>query len=250
MIMRILTFLYGIGSYALGMGSLVYTAFWLIDLTPNALDAASGTMTAAGVAINLALLALFALQHSGMARPSFKAIWTRVIPAELERSTYILASAVAMAVFFYGWQPLGGDIWRVENGPAYVAILAAYGLGWAVLVSSTFCIDHFDLFGLRQVWLHLRGLPYRELSFVQRGLYRFVRHPIYVGWFLVIWISPVMTVSHLMFALGTTVYILWAYRIEERDLRAALPEYDRYAEEVPAFVPGAVSAPRPVAERA
>ena len=238
MIPRILNFTYGLVCYALGMAALVYTAFWLIDLTPNALDAADGAMSLTSVAINVGLIAFFALQHSGMARPAFKARWTRVIPASVERSTYILASAAAMAVFFIFWQPLGVDVWRIENGTAYAGILAAYAAGWGVLVYATFCINHFDLFGLRQVWLNLRGMPYTELSFSQRGLYRLVRHPIYSGWFLVIWITPVMTISHLLFAIGTTAYILWAVRLEEADLRAVLPEYDAYAAAVPAYFPG------------
>lgn len=238
---RLFNFSYGVFCYIAGMASLVYTAFWLIDLTPRALDSADGTLTATRVAINVGLIALFAVQHSGMARPAFKAWWTQIVPPAIERSTYILVSSLAMGLFFAGWQPLGIELWRLESGPGYVAILAAYAAGWTVLVYATFCINHFDLFGLRQVWANLRGLPCEELTFAQRGLYRLVRHPIYTGWFLVIWISPVMTVSHLLFAAGTTAYMLRAVRLEEADLRQALPEYAEYAQRVPAFVPGKVA---------
>lgn len=235
---RILTFVYGLICYTAGMASLAYTAVWLINIVPNALDAprTGGVVTA--LVIDIALILAFSLQHSGMARPAFKKRWTRIIPKSLERSTYVLASALAMGLFFVYWQPIGIELWRLESGPAYTAVLVAYAIGWAVLVSATFFINHFDLFGLRQVWLNLRGQPYRDLSFTSRGLYQFIRHPIYLGWFMVIWIAPVMTVSHLVFAIGTAAYILIAVRIEERDLLAALPEYQQYREEVPMVIPG------------
>jgi protein-S-isoprenylcysteine O-methyltransferase Ste14 len=247
MIARFLTFAYGLVCYAAGMAALAYTAFWLIDMTPNALDAPSSGNLFYAVGINILLLIGFAIQHSGMARPAFKRRLTQVIPASMERSTYVLASALAMAVFFAFWQPIGVDLWRVESGPLYTGILVAYGIGWATLVSATFFIDHFDLFGLRQVWFNLRGQPYRDLSFTSRGLYQFLRHPIYLGWFMVIWIAPVMTVSHLVFAAGTALYILLAVRVEERELMAALPEYEKYCSETPMIIPRIGSRRKPVA---
>ncbi|MEM1435601.1 MAG: isoprenylcysteine carboxylmethyltransferase family protein, partial [Pseudomonadota bacterium] len=192
---------------------------------------------AQAIAVDFALIALFALQHSGMARPAFKAWWARMVPPALERSTYVLASALALGAFIAFWEPLGGTLWRIESGWALTAIYAAVAVSWAVLLSATFCIDHFDLFGLRQVWLAARQQPYAERSFMTRGLYRLVRHPIYLGWFLVVWITPVMTLSHLFFALLLTGYVLKAIRWEERDLMAALPEYAAYREQVPMVLP-------------
>lgn len=230
--------LYGLLCYGVGMAALGYSAFWLIDLTPNALDGPGSDQIGLAILIDTALIALFALQHSGMARPTFKRVWTRIIPAASERSTYLLCTGLIMGLWFYAWQPIGLELWRIDSGPAYTAILALYAAGWCVLVSATFFINHFDLMGLRQVWLNLRGLPYQDLPFMVRGLYGVVRHPIYLGWFMVIWFAPVMTVAHLLFAVLTTLYIIRAIRWEEKDLLEALPEYDAYRQRVPSIIPG------------
>jgi protein-S-isoprenylcysteine O-methyltransferase Ste14 len=193
---------------------------------------------------NAALLAVFALQHSIMARKKFKEAWTRIVPEPAERSTYVLASSAALMAMFYFWQPMGGEVWNVESGPARVALHAAYALGWIIVLLSTFMINHFDLFGLRQVWLYATGKPYTHLPFKTPFFYRYVRHPLYLGWLFCFWATPTMTVTHLFFAVMTTAYILIAIQFEERDLISLHGEiYRRYRRQVPMIVP--VRAPIP-----
>ncbi len=157
-----------------------------------------------------------------MARPAFKRWFTRVVPESAERSTYVLASSLALIVMFAFWQPLGGEVWTVTDATARGAIWGAFAFGWLLVLVSTFLINHFDLFGLRQVWLQLIGRPYTHLPFGTPALYRYVRHPLYVGWFFAFWATPMMTLSHLVFAVMTTAYILVAIQLEERDLDRAL----------------------------
>ena len=247
MFSRISTMLYAVVCYAIGMAVLAFTAGWLGGfLVPVQIDAANGAFSWWGLGINLGLVVMFAVQHSVMARPGFKAVWTRIVPPPAERATYILASSVAMFVMMWFWQPLGVDIWRLE-GTAAVMMYSVYALGWFVLVTSTFFLNHFDLFGLRQAWLNLRGQPYTHIPFKTPGYYAVVRHPIYVGWLLLIWATPAMTVSHLVFALATTAYILAAIPFEERDLDEVLPEYAQYRASTPALVPGAKGRSAPAA---
>ena len=170
-----------------------------------------------------------------------------MIPESAERSTYTLLSSVALIVLFWLWRPLGGIVWHVGNEVGRVLLYAAFAFGWALVLVSTFLINHFDLFGLRQVWLQFRGRPYRPLPFKTPGPYRIVRHPLYVGWFFAFWATPTMTVTHLVFALMTTAYILVAIRLEERDLLDALPEYAQYRRDVPMLVPRASRASHGVA---
>ncbi len=187
--------------------------------------------------MNLGLLALFSVQHSVMARPAFKSWWTRYVPEPAERSIYVLFSNLALIALFVLWQPMGVTVWRVDNPIGKIALYTAYALGWVLLLGSTFAINHFDLFGLRQVWLHLRGREYTALKFGTPVFYRHVRHPLYVGWFTIFWATPTMTVAHLVFAAATTAYILLAIRWEERDLVASHPEYAEYRRKVPMFIP-------------
>jgi protein-S-isoprenylcysteine O-methyltransferase Ste14 len=189
------------------------------------------------LAVDAGLLALFALQHSIMAREWFKKFWTRIVPVPLERSTYVLLSSLALILLYWKWQPIEGVVWQVTSTPARIAVLALYAAGWIILLAATFLINHFDLFGLRQVWLHLRGRPYTQLKFRTPGMYRFVRHPLYVGWLLIFWSAPVMTTAHLVFAIATTAYIFVAIQFEERDLVRFHPEYAHYRREVPMIVP-------------
>jgi protein-S-isoprenylcysteine O-methyltransferase Ste14 len=197
------------------------------------------------------LLALFALQHSVMARPRFKAIVTRVVPQAAERSLYVLASSAALLLLFWQWRPIGGTVWNVADPAGRTALTALCALGWTTVLVTTFLIDHFDLFGLRQVWLFLRGRPYTHLPFTTPGPYRHVRHPLYVGWFLAFWATPTMTTAHFFFAAMTAAYILVAIRFEERDLEAAHgTPYAEYRRRVPMLVPGLrarrpAAAPRP-----
>jgi methanethiol S-methyltransferase len=194
------------------------------------------------LAINAALLGVFAIQHSVMARPAFKRWWTRIIPQAAERSTYTLLSSVALIALFAFWEPIGGIVWSVESPVSQALIYGAYAFGWLLVLVSTFLINHFDLFGLRQVWLQLRRRPYTPLQFKTPVLYRYVRHPLYVGWFFAFWSTPTMTVAHLVFALATTAYILIAIQLEERDLITEHPEYAQYRKRVPMLVPFTKSA--------
>ncbi|MBU8977600.1 MULTISPECIES: methanethiol S-methyltransferase [unclassified Lysobacter] len=235
---RSLILLYGVFCYAVFFATFLYAIGFVGNLwVPKAMDSPRETSLAAALTINLGLLALFALQHSVMARPAFKRAWTRVIPESAERSTYTLLSSLALIVLFWQWRPLGGVVWDVQNEAGRALLLAACAFGWMLVLVSTFLINHFDLFGLRQVWLQFRGRPYTPLPFKTPGPYRLVRHPLYVGWFFAFWATPTMTVTHLVFALMTTAYILVAIRLEERDLIDALPEYATYRREVPMLVP-------------
>ena len=236
---RSLILLYGVACYAVFFATFLYAIGFIGNLwVPKAMDSARETSVATAVLIDLGLLAVFALQHSVMARPAFKRVWTRIIPESAERSTYTLLSSLALILLFWLWRPIGGVVWSVENEAARVALYAAYAFGWALLLYTTFLLNHFDLFGLRQVWLQFRGRPYTHLPFKTPTLYRWVRHPLYVGWLVIFWATPIMTVTHLLFALMTTAYILIAIQFEERDLVAALPEYGEYRKRVPMLVPG------------
>jgi protein-S-isoprenylcysteine O-methyltransferase Ste14 len=229
---------YGVVSYALFFATFLYGIGWLGGfLVPTRLDGTPTGSTAAAVAIDLALLTLFALQHSGMARPAFKRWLTRYIPESAERSTYVLLSSVALLAVFLLWQPIGGVIWDVQQPILRGILYGLFGAGWLIVLITTFLINHFDLFGLRQVWLEYQGKPYTPLEFKTPGPYKLVRHPLYIGWLTVFWATPTMTVSHLLFAVVTTLYILAAIQWEERDLVAAHPEYDDYRRRVPMLVP-------------
>jgi len=237
MLGRTTAFIYGVVCYIIGMASLVYTGLWLGDfLLPTTLDSPATGPLGIALLVNLALLIGFTVPHSIMARPAFKERWTRIIPATVERSTYILVSGVTLITLMVLWQPLGFDIWQMDGEAANLAN-AGYATGWGLLVAATFAINHFDLFGLRQVWLSLRGREYTQLPFQETTLYKYSRHPLYVGWLMVVWITPHMTLSHLVFALGTTSYILCAIVFEERDLVNYHPEYADYQKRVPKLIP-------------
>ena len=201
------------------------------------------------LAIDGGLLLLFAVQHSGMARPGFKRWLTRFVPGPAERSTYVLLSGAALVLLYWQWRPLGGVVWELPGAAARAAVFALYAAGWLTVLATTFLINHFDLFGLRQVWLAFRGVPYTPVRFTTPGPYRLVRHPLYVGWLTVFWAAPTLTAAHLLFAAGMTAYILAAIRWEERDLVAAHPEYAAYRRRVSMLLPrwGAGPSPRPEA---
>jgi protein-S-isoprenylcysteine O-methyltransferase Ste14 len=236
---RLALFVYGVLCYAVALATLLYAAGFIGGfLTPTTLDGGPTAPLWEALLIDLALLVLFAVQHSVMARPAFKRWWTQVIPEPAERATYVLAASVALIALFALWQPLGGRVWHVEDLGIRLVLYALFAFGWALVVSSTFLIDHFDLFGLRQVWLHLHGRPYTSPRFVTPGPYRLVRHPLYVGWLFVFWAAPTMSAAHLLFALATTAYILIAIQLEEHDLVAALgSDYAQYRRSVPMLVP-------------
>ncbi len=236
---RFLSFIYGAGSYGVALVTFVYLAGFLINVgVPNAMDSPSTEAWQTAIWIDFGLMLLFAIQHSVMARPAFKRFVTKMIPHAIERSTYVLASSVALLFLFWQWRPLGGTVWEVENETVQMLLYGGYGFGWALLLFATFVINHFDLFGLRQVWRNLMGQNQAQLSFRTPFLYRVVRHPIYVGWLLTFWCTPVMTETHLFFALAMSGYILMAIRFEEKDLIEAHPEYAVYREQVPMLLPG------------
>ena len=188
--------------------------------------------------IDAGLLTLFAVQHSLMARPFFKRAWTRLVPKPAERSTYVLLSSLALLLMFWQWQPIGGVVWTVEQPVLQMVIYGLYAIGWLLVLTSTFLINHFDLFGLRQVFLYLIGRPYTQLKFGTPILYRHVRHPLYLGWLFAFWSTPTMTVAHLVFAIVTTAYIFVAIQLEEKDLVDAYgDQYRRYKQTVPMIIP-------------
>lgn len=198
-----------------------------------------GTLTVTAVIVDTALLGLFAVQHSVMARQGFKRLWTRIVHPSAERSTYVLASNVVLIVLVLAWYPITYDVWRVAAQP-WAAVLTVTGLvGWAIALLSTLLIDHFDLFGLRQVFARLRGRQLPEHKFTTPLFYRAVRHPLYLGFLIAFWVTPRMTLGHLIFAAASTGYILVAVRFEERDLvRVFGEEYSDYRRRVPMLIPG------------
>jgi protein-S-isoprenylcysteine O-methyltransferase Ste14 len=238
MVRRLAILTYGVLAYILTLAVFVYAIGFIGGfLTPTQLDGPRQMSLPAALAIDVGLLALFALQHSGMARPAFKRWLTRFVPQPSERSTYVLLSNAALFVLFWQWQPLGGVVWEVDGAAARAVVFAVFAAGWVIVLATTFLINHFDLFGLRQVWLAFRGAAYTPLHFATPWPYRLVRHPLYIGWFTVFWAAPTMTAAHLLFALGTTLYILAAIRWEERDLVASHPEYAAYRRRVPMLLP-------------
>jgi len=234
---RATIFAYGLLSYALCGVTFLYAIGFVGNIVvPKSIDSAPTVPLGLALLADTALLALFAVQHSGMARPAFKRWLTRFVPAAAERSTYVLASNVCLGLLMAAWAPLGGVVWNLE-GKGAVALTGLYLASWALLLYATFLIDHFDLFGLRQVWFALRGRPAGRLRFVTPALYRIIRHPIDLGWLGILWLTPTMTMSHLLFAVGSTAYIFLGIRFEERDLAAMHPEYSQYRVKVPALVP-------------
>jgi methanethiol S-methyltransferase len=234
----ILTLAYGALSYVIFFGTFLYAIGFLGNVVvPKSLDSGPTDPWPVALAIDLALLTLFAVQHSVMARAGFKRLLTRVVPAAAERSTYVLASSAALILLFWQWRPLGGTIWDVQNETGRALLYAGFGFGWALVLLATIVINHFDLFGLRQAWRAFQGQPQAPLRFVTPSLYRIVRHPLYVGWLFTFWCTPTMTVTHLLFAAMTTAYILVAIQLEERDLMRAHPEYAEYRRRVPMLMP-------------
>jgi methanethiol S-methyltransferase len=238
-IARILAFLYGLVCYAISVVILLYAAGFVGNFfVPRSIDSAPVISWGNALLVDAALIGIFGIQHSVMARPGFKNWWTQFVPKPIERSTYLLFSSLCLGLLFYLWQPIGGTIWNVTNTTGAAILYALCASGWLLLLASTFWINHFDLFGLRQVWLCLRGKEYTQLKFAIPGVYNYVRHPIYVGWLLAFWATPTMTVTHLVFAVITTVYILIAIQFEERDLVDIHGKaYVDYRRRVPMLVP-------------
>jgi methanethiol S-methyltransferase len=236
---RLAVFVYGLVSYLAFFLTFVYAVGFIGNLyVPKSMDSAARMSFFPALVIDALLLLLFAVQHSVMARPAFKEVLTRFIPAAAERSTYVLCSSLLLIVLFVYWQPIGGVVWSFTNAGVRDAINAVFGLGFALVFVATLLINHFDLFGLRQVALYLAGKPYTYLEFRTPLFYRYVRHPLYVGWLVAFWATPTMTGAHLLFAVLTSAYILTAIRWEERDLVVVHgSKYQDYQRRVPKLIP-------------
>lgn len=237
--MGAVAFAYGVVSYAVFLTSFLYAIGFVGNLVvPKAIDTGPAGPAVGALLTNTLLLGLFALQHSVMARSGFKRWWTRFVPQSVERSTYVLMSSLLLLLLFWKWQPILGVVWQVENRVGVAALEVLFWLGWAVVLYSTFAIDHFDLFGLRQVWFRLRGTEYVPVPFRQPWAYNVVRHPLLLGFLIAFWATPTMTQGHLLFSLATTGYILLGIILEERDLANAHGDvYVRYRSEVRMLLP-------------
>jgi protein-S-isoprenylcysteine O-methyltransferase Ste14 len=243
-------------SLALAYGALSYLSFLAVFLyaigfvgnliVPKTIDSGPQTSLAESLAVNLLLLGLFAVQHSVMARPAFKRWWTRLVPPPVERSTYVLATSLLLALLFWQWRPLPGAVWEVGQPVAAGALWGLFAAGWLVALASSCLIDHFDLFGLRQAFLYATGRPYSPPPFRTPALYRVVRHPLQLGLVIAFWATPAMTWGHLLFAALTTAYTLVGVQLEERDLRAAFgATYEEYRRQVSLIVPWLKGPPKP-----
>jgi protein-S-isoprenylcysteine O-methyltransferase Ste14 len=236
---RALALLYGLICYLVFLLTFLYAIGFVMGVVvPKHIDSGATGDFATALAIDLALLGLFAVQHSGMARQGFKRWWTRFVPAPIERSTYVLLSSLVLILLFWQWRPLPQLLWDLQHEGARLTLYALGALGWLLVLSSTFLINHFDLFGLRQVWLHARNSRPPEVPFVVRAFYRIVRHPLYLGFVIAFWATPSMSLGHLLFAIATTGYILIAIQLEERDLVAAYGDsYRDYRRRVRMLLP-------------
>jgi methanethiol S-methyltransferase len=235
----LLAVLYGIGAYAVFLVSLLYAIGFVGDLVvPKTIDSGAAAPLVESLIVDVALLGLFAVQHSVMARPGFKRWWTLIVPKSVERSTYVLFASLVLLLLYWQWRPIAAPVWTVEAPLAVAAITAVFWFGWGLLLVSTFLLSHFELFGLKQVFARLfrRDLPAPQ--FHTPLLYRHVRHPIYLSFLLAFWATPSMTVGHLLFALATTLYILIAIQLEERDLIELFgDQYRSYRDRVAMLLP-------------
>ncbi|MHB8814513.1 MAG: methanethiol S-methyltransferase [Steroidobacteraceae bacterium] len=239
---------YGFVCYLIFLATFLYAVGFVGNvIVPKTIDSGQSSAIAVALVIDLLLLGAFAVQHSVMARPAFKAVWTKIVPRPIERSTYVLISSLLLALICWQWRPLPSTVWNVNSGrPLADLLVALFWIGWLVLLLATFMINHFDLFGLRQVYLRMRGLDYSPPRFTQRALYRIVRHPIMLGFLIAFWATPHMSLGHLVFSIATTGYILVGITLEERDLVRFHPEqYQAYRSSVPMLIPGLFRRHRP-----
>jgi methanethiol S-methyltransferase len=236
---RLTFFAYGVIAYVVFLATFLYAiAFVGGFAVPTRLDANAAGPLVPSLAIDTLLLTIFAVQHSVMARRWFKERWTQIVPWTIERSTFVLCASLALLLLFWQWRPIGITIWSVENPFIQAVLWSQFVTGWLTVLVVTFLINHFDLFGLRQVWLPLIGKPYTPVGFRTPAPYRYVRHPLYFGFLLAFWMTPTMTLAHLVFAIATTAYIILAIQFEERDLVSEHGQaYEEYRNRVPMLLP-------------
>lgn len=236
---KVTSFLFGVVSYLVFFVAFVYAIGFLAEIiVPKSINTGAESGFGRSLLINLILLGLFAIQHSLMARPFFKRWFTQYVPVHIERSIYVLLSSLLLLLLYWLWQPMTTVIWQVDSAAGQGILWAVFAFGWLIVFLSTFMINHFDLFGLRQIWLHLRDRPYQSIPFQTRALYRFVRHPIMLGFIIAFWATPLMTHGHLLFSVMTTLYIVVGIQFEEHDLKNALgADYEQYKKSVPMLFP-------------
>jgi protein-S-isoprenylcysteine O-methyltransferase Ste14 len=239
MISRTLAFLYGIVCYVLFFATFLYAICFVGNVfVPKAIDSGAATPLITALVIDALLLAAFAIQHSVMARQWFKRAWTKVVPVPVERSTYVLAATAVLALVMWQWRPVTSVVWDVQSSAGQMTLRALFWIGWAILLISTFLVDHFELFGLKQVYYNLKGRTPAPPSFKTPGFYKAVRHPLYLGFLIAFWSAPHMTVGHLFFSVMCTGYILVAIQFEEHDLMKFYGDaYRRYREQVSMIIP-------------
>lgn len=237
---RMLAVVYGAVSYIVFFVTFLYAIGFVGNFAvPKSIDSGPGAATfARAMILNVILLTIFAVQHSVMARPGFKKWWTKLVPEPIERSTYVLLSSLALILMFWQWRSMTDIVWKIDNAIGRDVLWLLFIIGWGMVLISTFLISHFDLFGLRQVWLYYKGQDYSRLNFSERLLYKFVRHPIMLGFIIAFWATPTMTTGHLLFAAVTTAYIIVAIQLEERDIAGVHGDtYNEYRSRVSMLVP-------------